>query len=160
MKARDTIPVQLNLAVRSLTRPYRVNVGMIALMALVPFYLFIAHGAARATVHRPELWLDRILPLQPGWVLVYGALYLFLIILPVFVVREDDHIRRTFLAYLAVWLTAYVCFWIYPTVAPRPETISGDDFASWGLRFLYDADPRYNCFPSLHVAHSFVSALT
>jgi membrane-associated phospholipid phosphatase len=30
----------------------------------------------------------------------------------------------------------------------------------WGLRFLYDADPPYNCFPSLHVAHSFVSALT
>ena len=30
----------------------------------------------------------------------------------------------------------------------------------WGLRFLYGADPPYNCFPSLHVAHSFVSALT
>jgi hypothetical protein len=30
----------------------------------------------------------------------------------------------------------------------------------WGLRFLYDADPPYHCFPSLHVARSFVSALT
>ena len=25
---------------------------------------------------------------------------------------------------------------------------------------LYDADPPYNCFPSIHVAHAFVSALT
>jgi membrane-associated phospholipid phosphatase len=31
---------------------------------------------------------------------------------------------------------------------------------AWGLRFLYQADPPYNCFPSIHVAHSFVSALT
>jgi membrane-associated phospholipid phosphatase len=31
---------------------------------------------------------------------------------------------------------------------------------AWGLRLLYQADPPYNCFPSLHVAHSFVSALT
>lgn len=29
----------------------------------------------------------------------------------------------------------------------------------WGLRALYSADPPHNCFPSLHVAHSFVSAL-
>jgi membrane-associated phospholipid phosphatase len=37
--------------------------------------------------------------------------------------------------------------------------VTGTGFAVWGLRFLYDADPPYNCFPSLHVAHSFVSAL-
>jgi membrane-associated phospholipid phosphatase len=37
--------------------------------------------------------------------------------------------------------------------------VIGDGFAAWGLRFLYTADPVYNCFPSLHVAHSFVSAL-
>lgn len=36
----------------------------------------------------------------------------------------------------------------------------GKGFIAWGLRFLYEADPPYNCFPSLHVAHSFVSALT
>jgi membrane-associated phospholipid phosphatase len=33
---------------------------------------------------------------------------------------------------------------------------------AWALVYgaLYGADPPYNCFPSLHVAHSFVSALT
>lgn len=35
----------------------------------------------------------------------------------------------------------------------------GEGFAVWGLRALYRADPPCNCFPSLHVAHSFVSAL-
>ena len=45
-------------------------------------------------------------------------------------------------------------------MAPRPAKVIGEGFVVWGLRFLYSADPPYNCFPSLHVAHSFVSALT
>ena len=133
---------------------------MVTLMLLVPCYLFIANRVAVGTVHAPVLPWDRAVPLQPTWALIYGALYMFLIVLPVLVVREEEHIRRTFWAYLAVWLTAYVCFLVYPTVAPRPPRVVGDGFAVWGLRFLYDADPPYNCFPSLHVAHSFVSALT
>jgi membrane-associated phospholipid phosphatase len=160
MRARDTIPVQLGLAARSLTRPYRVSFGMIALMALVPAYIFIAARVSHRAVEAPAIWLDRALPLVPASALVYGALYLFLILLPVFVVREQEHIRRTFLAYLAVWITAYVIFLTYPTIAPRPDKVIGTGFADWGLRFLYEADPPYNCFPSLHVAHSFVSALT
>jgi len=137
-----------------------VTIPMVTLMLLVPCYLIIANRAAVGTAHSPELPWDRALPLQPIWALIYGALYMFLIVLPVIVVREEAHIRRTFWAYLAVWTTAYVCFLVYPTVAPRPPEVVGDGFAAWGLRFLYDADPPYNCFPSLHVAHSFVSALT
>jgi membrane-associated phospholipid phosphatase len=133
---------------------------MVALLLLVPGYIFIAKRVAFGTVHAPALPWDRAVPLQPTWALIYGALYVFLIALPVFVVREEEHIRRTFWAYLAVWITAYVCFLAYPTVAPRPAGVEGDGFAVWGLRILYDADPPYNCFPSLHVAHSFVSALT
>jgi len=81
-------------------------------------------------------------------------------VLPVFIVRQQEQIRRTVLAYLMVWITAYICFLVYPTIAPRPARVIGEGFAVWGLRFLYGADPPYNCFPSLHVAHSFISALT
>ena len=80
--------------------------------------------------------------------------------LPVFVVRQEDQIRRTVWAYLMVWSVAYVCFLVYPTMASRPAKVIGEGFVVWGLRFLYSSDPPYNCFPSLHVAHSFVSALT
>jgi membrane-associated phospholipid phosphatase len=75
------------------------------------------------------------------------------------VIQQDELIRRTVRAYLTVWITSYACFLLYPTVAPRPDEVLGNGFGVWGLRFLYGADPPYNCFPSLHVAHSFVSAL-
>ena len=148
------------MVVQSVTRPYRVTIPMIVLVSLVPGYLFIARSASTRAVHVPELALDGALPLEPAWSLVYGALYVFLIVLPVFVVRQDEHIRRTVWAYLLVWIAAYVCFFAYPTIAPRPAKVLETGFGAWGLQFLYDADPPYNCFPSLHVAHSFVSALT
>ena len=133
---------------------------MIALMLLVPAYIFIGGYVARGAVYRPELAFDRALPLVPVWSLVYGALYFFLIVLPVFVVRQEEQIRRTFWAYLSVWLFAYAVFLAYPTAAPRPKSVPGDGFAIWGLLALYGSDPPFNCFPSLHVAHSFISALT
>ncbi len=143
----------------SLRRPYRVTLPMVLLVSLVPLYIFIGEWNAGRTLHAPALALDRAIPLLPAWSLVYGCLYFFLIVLPVFVVRQDEQIRRTVFAYLFIWITAYVCFLLYPTSAPRPATILGDDFAVVSLRALYGADPPYNCFPSLHVAHSFVSAL-
>lgn len=145
---------------QALTRPYPVSIAMVVLVSLVPFYIFIARTVADRTLYAPAMVLDRLLPLQPIWALVYGAVYLFLILLPVFVIRQQEHIRRTVFAYLTVWTLAYACFLVYPTVAPRPASVMGEGFAVWGLRFLYAADPPYNCFPSLHVAHAFVSALT
>lgn len=149
------------MVAQSLTRPYPVTIPMVVLVSLVPFYIFIGQMMrGRTELHVPALALDRALPLQPAWAMVYATLYLFLIVLPVFVVREQEHIRRTVGAYLTIWITAYVCFFAYPTMASRPAEVIGKGFAVWSLRFLYELDPPYNCFPSLHVAHSFVSALT
>lgn len=147
------------MVAESLTRPYPVSIPMVVLVSLVPFYIFIGELAQERTLHVPELALDRVVPLQAAWALVYGPLYLFLILLPVFVVRQEEQIRRTVFAYLTVWMVAYVCFLLYPTTASRPDKVIGEGFAVWGLRFLYSSDPPYNCFPSLHVAHSCVSAL-
>ena len=159
MSASGGLRVTWRTVAQSLGRPYPVTIPMVLLVSMVPFYLVIADRARTGVVHAPALALDRLVPLVPAWALVYGALYGFLILLPVFVVQQEDLIRRTVWAYLTVWSVAYVGFLLYPTVAPRPGTVTGDDFAAWGLRFLYDADPPYNCFPSLHVAHSFISAL-
>lgn len=153
------MPFRWAMVSQSLVRPYRVTLPMVLLVALVPVYLFIPGLRATHAPYVPEVALDRALPLIPFWALVYGAVYAFLILLPVFVVQQDEQIRRTVFAYLLVWITAYVFFYVYPTAAPRPQRVVGEGFAVWGLRALYSSDPPYNCFPSIHVAHSFVSAL-
>jgi len=155
----DAIRITRRTVRQALTRPYRVTLPMIVLVSLVPTYLVIAARVRGGATHAPELALDRLLPLIPTWALIYGALYLFLIMLPVFVIQQDQLIRRTVWAYLTVWIVSFICFLLYPTHAPRPDQVTGSGFGVWGLRALYDSDPPFNCFPSLHVAHSFVSAL-
>jgi membrane-associated phospholipid phosphatase len=160
MRTAEASPSTWSLVAQSLNRPYPVSFPMLLLVSLVPCYIFIASVSWTRTLHVPEIALDRFIPLQPAWALIYGVLYVFLILLPFFTVREADHLRRTVLAYLTVWITAFACFLVYPTISPRPAKVIGRGFAAWGLRFLYSADPPYNCFPSIHVAHSFVSAFT
>lgn len=143
---------------QAINRPYRVTTPMVVLVLLVPLYLVIADRAAEGTPHAPALAVDGLIPLVPAWALVYGALYGFLIVLPVIVIQQEELIRRVVWAYLTVWIVSYICFLLYPTVAPRGDLVTGEGFGAWGLQFLYDSDPPYNCFPSIHVAHSFVSA--
>lgn len=129
-----------------------------ALVALVPLYFPIGALVAGRPVHAPYLWVDRLLPLVPAWMFVYGSMYVFAL-LPLLVVREPRLLRRVMQGWVMVLVVAYAGFLLYPTVTPRPATVAGADFASWALRLNYALDSRYNCFPCLHVAHSFVSAL-
>src|SRR5687767_11786422 len=100
--APQATPFRWSMVAESLQRPYRVTIPMVVLFLLPPVYLFIPELTAGGTLNVPALPLDDRIPLQPAWVLVYGSLYLFLILLPIFVVREEGHIRRTVFAYLTV----------------------------------------------------------
>ena len=136
----------------------RVVGPAVTMMVLVPFYLVIAEVTDERTLHAPELALDRMVLVQPAWSVIYLS-YLLSPFLPLLMIRQVEHIRRTFLAWLMVWSVGYVCFLVYPTVAPRTDEVAGKGFFAWFLQGIYDADPPRNCFPSLHVATACVAAL-
>ncbi len=147
---------------RDATRPFVLPSGRTialtaALVALVPFYFLIPDILGNRAAHAPALPFERTLPVEPGWIYVYASIYVFAL-LPLFVVRPEELFRRAIKAYLLVLTVAYAGFVLYPATAPRPVVVAGG-FAAWGLRLVYSLDSLYNCFPSLHVAHSFVSAL-
>jgi len=141
-----------------LRQPYPNTVPVLLLALIMPgYHVIVAINRGRA-VHMPELALDRAIPLEPLWMIAYGSIWIFAF-LPVFIVRQPALTRRAMLAALTVIVIAYVGFLIYPTVLPRAE-VPGDGFSAWSLRLVYSIDPPHGCFPSLHVAYSFVSALT
>jgi membrane-associated phospholipid phosphatase len=143
----------------SVSIPFTDAILMLVLAVLVPMYMIIAVMTRGRTLFMPELALDRAVALQPAWILVYWSQWVFSF-LPVFVVRGQELRRRTVLAYLTIVIIAYVGFLLYPTLGPRPARVDGGGFFAWSMRALYDFDPPYNCFPSLHVAYSFLAALT
>lgn len=131
-----------------------------ALVSLLPLYFVIGYLSRDWPAHAPATALDRAISVQPAWMFVYGSLYVFTALLPLCIVRQAELFRRAMQAYLTVMLVAYAGFLLYPTLAPRPDVVPGDGFSAWGLRLAYDIDPPHGCFPSLHVAYAFVSALT
>ncbi len=146
-----------------LTRPFplraRVVVPAVTLMLLVPCYLVVAAVTRGRVQHLPELALDGMIPLQPVWAPIYLSYFVFPF-LPMLIMRQEEQIRRTFLAWLIVWVVSYACFLVYPTTLPRPVGEIGEGFFAWFLQGVYDGDPPRNCFPSLHVATPFVAALS
>ena len=141
-----------------MARPQPVTLEMVALFAVIPGYLVIGAWVSGWAVHVPQLALDRMIPVRPGWSVIYGSLFLAAL-LPAFVVHQPELLRRTILAYLAMWLLSYACFIGYPTIGPRPAEVPADGFFAWLLRLIYSSDVRYNCLPSLHVAQCFLAAL-
>jgi membrane-associated phospholipid phosphatase len=129
-----------------------------AVVSLLPVYFFIGVLLPGRTMHAPASALDRAVPIEPAWMFVYGSMYVF-VLLPLLVVRDRELFRRALQSYLFVLVVAYAGFVAYPTISPRPPAVAGDGFAAWALRLNYALDTPYNCFPCLHVAHSFVSAL-
>ena len=140
------------------TRPQPVTIPMVMLFAIIPFYLYIGVLTRGRIAHVPELALDRVVPMESSWSLIYLSLFLAAL-LPVFVVHQQELVRRTVAAFLAIWLVGDACFLAYPTAAPRHAAVVGDDFSAWALRTIHHSDVPYNCFPSLHVAQCFLAAL-
>lgn len=141
-----------------MTRPQPVTIPMVALFSLIPFYLVIGDWVADGVVYAPELPLDRMVAVEPAWSVVYGSLFCAAL-MPVFVVHQQELVRRTILAFLTIWLFAYAVFLVYPTIGPQPDEVAGEGFLAWLLKVIYASDVRYNCFPSLHVAQCFLAAL-
>ena len=135
------------------------NAAPILLLAVIfPFYHAIVMFNRGRTMFMPELGLDRVIPVQPAWMLAYGSIWVFAF-LPAFVVRQPALTRRAIMAMLTVTIVAYFVFLLYPTVLPRSESV-GEGFLAASLGVVYSLDPPLNCFPSLHVAWAFVAALT
>lgn len=155
----DSLRPSLLLAVGLFKRSQPVTVPMVALFGIVPIYLVIGDFVSGGPVHAPASALDRAIPLDPSWSMIYVSLFLAAL-LPVFVVHQQELIRRVILAYLSVWLISYAFFLAYPTVAPRHHEVTGEGFSALALRTIYESDVQYNCFPSLHVAQCFLAALT
>jgi len=151
-------PFEWRALVKLMARPQPVTVEMVALFAIIPLYLAIGAWVQGGVAHVPEITVDRMIPVRPEWSVVYGSLFLAAL-LPAFVVHQQELLRRTILAYLAMWLFSYACFLAYPTIGPRPGEVTGDGFFAWLLRVIYSSDVRYNCLPSLHVAQCFLAAL-
>ncbi|MBI2570948.1 MAG: phosphatase PAP2 family protein [Candidatus Schekmanbacteria bacterium] len=137
---------------------YQKAVRVLSLvLGVFPLY-FVINARTRGEVAADlTLAIDRAVAFEPTWQYVYSAVYLFML-LPLFVVRCNELIRRAFWAYLFILVVSFGFFLAYPVRYPRPE-LDVSSLATWGARLNFFLDGPHNCFPSLHLGTAFASAL-
>jgi len=155
--AREATPPTPLLA-RPVTPGVRAVAGLTGLVGLYGIYSLVAYlqAGGGVTLHQLPTPIDAWVPLTPAAVL----LYLWLVpqaLIPLAIVEDRRVLFRGAIAYLALTLTGLPFWLLWPVTVPR-DPVAVTDLFTWGLTFTWWLDPPTNCFPSMHVAASFLAA--
>ena len=102
----------------------------------------------------PMLAVDRWVPFQPAWALVYQSVFI-VHTLAFWLPRDRDAVKTYARNVAAAYACGAVVFWLYPTLSPRPVE-SGSWIHHW---FITAVDGPRNAFPSLHAAMGLLAVL-
>lgn len=130
---------------------------------LVFMLIYPVLGAIYAIVNKPAdkvynlttSW-DHAIPFVKYFALPYSVWIFYIYVCVIYFFMKD--IRVYYRALLTYTICACICYCIYSvfqTTMPRPEVVGNDVFSQL-MRFLYNRDEPYNCFPSIHVFSSYM----
>ncbi|MGC8684927.1 MAG: phosphatase PAP2 family protein [bacterium] len=133
----------------------------VGLLLSISFYYLDWHNAllwkSGVKFHILDTKLDLLIPFVPGFVWIYVLYYIFCFT-PIIIMNNMDTFRRIALGYLLEGMISFAVFLFYPTKMIRPEIV-GNSLSDKLLTIVYNTDPGFNVFPSLHVANSLFVAL-
>lgn len=119
-------------------------------------YMYINSKVRTEHLYDVSLYIDRVIPLIPEWSWVYEMLFIFPIFL-VIVLDNIEDVKRVGFSIIMCDLVAYPIFLLFPVMSIRQE-VPMNTPSEVLLNFIYYVDLPTNCFPSLHVAVSMISA--
>lgn len=120
-------------------------------------YLYVNSQVKTDRVYDVALSIDRLIPLIPEWAWIYEMIFIFPIFLIILLDSLED-VKRVGFSIIMCDLVAYPIFLLFPVMSVRP-VVPMNTPSEILLNFIYYVDLPTNCFPSLHVAVSMVSAL-
>src|SRR5215813_5793423 len=120
-------------------------------------YLLTGNYHLRAPILLTPSAIDEKISFLDWTVWVYNSQFFFLII-NIYLMRKAQNFSRTFYAMALVSLFSFCIFAIFPTTLPR-EFVTGTGLTAKAFQWLYTIDSSSNCFPSLHVALAWISAI-
>lgn len=138
----------------------RVTVATVLAVTLTVSFHGLAWWNAHRWANHPFRWNLQLpgeasLPFQPHWIWVYLA-YFPICASPVFfreMWRDIVLFRRTACGYALQFALALPCF-LLPFQMNRPDLSHASTLSEQAIAWLYQLDPGFNIFPSLHVANT------
>lgn len=135
-------------------RKYSPLFALLVFPVMAGIYAYVNKPAEK--VYSLVTDLDRATPFVPFFAVPYLLWIFYIIVCLVYFYRKDP---RTYYVTLATYvICASVCYGIYlsfQTTVPRPD-IAGTGFFDDLMRYVYQRDRPFNCFPSIHCFSSYL----
>ena len=136
----------------------RVAMTLLAIGAFLPYFAInrVTLGWPARDIAGP---VDRLVPFDPVWELVYVSIYFYIFVLVTYI-RDAWLFRRVVLSFCLIQFACYALFLAVPVGIGRPAALDlHGSFLEWGLVLNYTIDQPRNLFPSLHLANAFMASL-
>ncbi|OXS54953.1 hypothetical protein B1A99_24540 [Cohnella sp. CIP 111063] len=120
-------------------------------------------GAIYAAVNQPGEKVyslvtpfDQMVPFIKWFIIPYAFWIFYIYICLLFFYKRDRHAYYlTLVTYVVSALISYGIYSVFQTTVPRPY-IQDNDIVSELVRYMYQRDQPFNCFPSIHVFSSYL----
>lgn len=113
----------------------------------------------RATTYDIMLPFEQKIPFIPVFILGYLLVY-FTVLGLYFLIKDEKLFKKSIYAFLLMTTLHYAFFLLLPVrMVLRPALIPTDGAMNELVRLYYIMDAPQNCFPSLHVAYTFLGVL-
>lgn len=130
---------------------------------LLGMLIFPVLGALYAFVNRPNdqvytilTSLDDSIPFVKYFALPYSIWIFYIYACLIYFFFKDVKVYyRSLITYTVCALVCYLIYMVFQTTVPRPF-LTGDDPFTQIVRFIYNRDMPYNCFPSIHCFSSYM----
>jgi membrane-associated phospholipid phosphatase len=105
--------------------------------------------------------IDDLIPFRPAWIWVYSILYYPMILSLVLAMDSFAQFNYTVFSYIILLIMHFMTFVLYPVQTPRQwrQYDPRASLSSQMLALVHSYDGRSNCFPSMHVSVSMLTAL-
>lgn len=100
--------------------------------------------------------VDQQIPFIPQFIIPYIGWYFFMFFYLFYFYQKDRKVYYESLIAINIgMIICYIVYFFFQTTFPRP-VLTGDEFFTNLVRFIYTNDQPYNCFPSIHVLTTFI----
>jgi membrane-associated phospholipid phosphatase len=100
--------------------------------------------------------VDESIPFIKAFALPYSVWIFYIYVCLLYFFKKDVNVYyRALLTYIVCTLLCYLIYTVFQTTVPRP-IVTGNDPISELMRYIYNRDQPFNCFPSIHCFSSYM----
>ena len=137
----------------------KINFKIIGILVFLIVFEALIFFVSKLFISSPHIIgsrLDELTPFLPGFIYIYVAWYISLIVIPYYIYYKD---KNSFNKYVVTFIiSTIICgiiFVVYPNTIKRAD-ITGGGITNFIIKIIYYLDYPVNCLPSIHCLYSFL----